>query len=74
MIFSLQPVPRAKNLDRIGFNAGYLFVIFRGQPAHYLFGPAIPRENFDKLLRSPYPDKLFSQIIRGKYQCKRFEP
>ena len=74
MTFDLKPVPRAKNLDRIGFNAGYLFVIFRGRLEHYLFGPAIPRESFDKLLRSIYPDKLFSQIIRGKYQCKRFEP
>ena len=64
-----QPVTRAKNLGTIAWVDGYNVVRFRGRPDQYVFGPNIAEVERDKLLRSPFPDKLFTQTIKGKFQC-----
>lgn len=56
---------RHRNLVYVGWENGTMQVEFRsGQRYHY---GGVPEDVKDKLLRSPYPDKLFSQIVRGKY-------
>ena len=67
-------LPRAKNLYRIGWRAGFLTVQFRGRPARYLFGPGVEREDVDKLMRSPFPDALFSKLrAKHGWPCKKME-
>jgi hypothetical protein len=71
MRFDLQEVPKGKNLHLIGWNAGYLLVQFRGKPDRWIYGPDIPQERFEQLLRVPYPDSLFSKVIRGKFKSHK---
>jgi hypothetical protein len=71
MRFNLQSVTRGRNLEQIGWNAGYVLVQFRGRPAQYVFGPAIPREHVEKILRVPFPDRQFELTIKKKFQCKK---
>lgn len=73
-------VPHGRNIAEVSWVQGYLLVRF-SQPKGfksdrvrlYIFGPNIPEAERDKLLRVPYPDKLFTQNIRGKYQCHKVE-
>ena len=65
-----KPVTKGRNLDQVGWCDGYLLVRFRGRSTLYIFGPAIPEVERDKLLRSPYPDRLFTTNIQNKYQCQ----
>ncbi len=65
---NMKPVPRAKNLDQIGYCDGYLLVRFKGKPTLWIYGPNISAVEVDKILRVPYPDKLFSTNIRSKYK------
>lgn len=69
----MRPVPRAKNLGRIGWADGYMPVRFRGKPTIWIYGPDIPEAERDKILRVPFPDKLFSTNIRAKYRCHKVE-
>lgn len=71
MKFTLEEVKRGRNLHLIGWTSGYLLVQFRGRSQQYIFGPAIPEEEKDKLLRSPYPDRLFQANIKGNYRCHK---
>jgi hypothetical protein len=64
-----QRLPKARNLDRIDWIDGYLLVWFKSSPALWVYGPAIPEVEKDKLLRVPYPDKLFSTNIKAKYRA-----
>ncbi len=41
MKFDLKPVPKAKNLDLIGWSGGYVLVQFKGRPQQYLGHTAI---------------------------------
>lgn len=66
-------VTRGKNLHRIGWRDGYLTVKFRGREAVYIFGPGVPRKRAEQLLRVPYPDKLFTQVIKDKFPCRKVE-
>ena len=50
MKFDLKHVPKAKNLDQIGWSGGYMLVQFKGRPTRYVFGPNIPETEFDKIL------------------------
>lgn len=60
-----------KNLVSVGWEDHTLQVEFRGG-RRYRFG-GVPSEVKDKLLRSPYPDHLFQQIVRGKYVSERVD-
>ena len=65
----LDRVPKAKNLDRIGWHEGYFLAVFKGRPIMYVYGPDVAVEAKDKILANPYPDRLFTLTIQGKYQC-----
>jgi hypothetical protein len=71
MKFDLQPVPKAKNLDRVGWSNGYVLVQFKGRPDRYIFGPAIPESEVSKVLKNPFPDRLFTTNIKNKFQCHK---
>ncbi len=73
MNFDLKPIPKAKNLDQIGWSGGYMLVQFKGRPMRYVFGPNIPETEFDKILANPYPDRLFTTNIRNKFKCHKIE-
>lgn len=64
-------VTKGKNLSMIGWHGGYLVVRFRGRPTQWIYGPGIPEEEFSKIMRVPYPDKLFTSNIKNKYQCHK---
>lgn len=69
MKFDLQLVSKAHNLHFIGWTNGYVMVEFRGKPDRYIYGPDIPRSEVDKVLRNPYPDRIFETCIKRKYKC-----
>lgn len=71
MKFDLKSVPKARNLDRIGWSNGYVLVQFKGRPDRYVFGPAIPDTEVEKVLRNPWPDALFYKVIQKKYKCHK---
>jgi hypothetical protein len=66
-----KPVTKGRNLDQVGWCDGYLLVRFRNRSTLYIFGPDIEEVERDKLLRSPYPDKLFTTNIKNKYKCHK---
>ena len=61
-------VAKAHNLARIGWKDGYLLVEFQGRPHRWVYGPNIPEAEKDKILRVPFPDKLFTTNIRNRYK------
>ena len=65
-------LPKARNLDCIWWHAGYLVVRFKGWPALYVYGPNVPEEKRDMLLKNPYPDALFSKW-KEKYNWQHFK-
>jgi hypothetical protein len=65
---NMKPVPRAKNLDLIGWHDGYVLVVFMGRLTRYIFGPGIPESEVEKIVQNPFPDRLFSTNIRSKYK------
>ena len=72
-----QPVSRGRNLSTIGWWDGYLLVMYHrppknGPPPKYIFGPKIAEVERDKLLRSTYPDHLFTQL-RDKHGWQSFK-
>ena len=71
MNFTPIPVPKAKNLDFISWTDGYMMVRFKGRPERYLYGPSIPEDEKDKILRVPYPDRQFKLGIQNKYRCHK---
>lgn len=62
---------RRKNLQSVGWDNFVLQVEFRGS-RRYQFG-GVPEEIKDKLLRSPFPDSLFSKIVKGKFVSARID-
>jgi hypothetical protein len=64
-------VVRGRNLEWIDWIDGYLIVKFRTAPARWIYGPKIPEEEANKLLRVPFPDKLFALNIKAK--CKAYK-
>ena len=62
---------RRANLVSIGWQDHVLQVEFK-DGRRYQFG-GVPLEVKEKLLRVPYPDNLFGQIVRGKYVSKRVD-
>jgi len=69
--FTMTPLPKARNLDCIGWTDGYLLVRFKGRSDRYIYGPDIPQEEYDKLLRVPYPDRIFTSNISKKFKCHK---
>jgi hypothetical protein len=67
-------VRKANNLFAVGWEKGILLVQFTNG-GDYRFGNGenpVPEEVKDKILRSPYPDKLFTQLVpKGKYPSER---
>ena len=55
MKFDLKHVPKAKNLDQIGWSGGYMLVQFKGRPTRYVFGPNIPESRVRQDTREPVP-------------------
>ena len=66
---AMQPVPKARNLLLIGWADGYMPVRFRSKPTIWIYGPAIPEVERDKIIRVPFPDRQFNCAIKNKYQC-----
>ena len=71
MRFTLEKVTKARNLELIGWNDGYVLAQFRGRSQQYVYGPQIPRAEVDKVLHVPFPDRQFKLAIQDKYQCKK---
>ena len=71
MKFDLVSVPKAKNLHLIAWTDGYVMVQFKGKPDRWIYGPAIPQDEVAKILRVPYPDKIFTSNIRNKYRAHK---
>ncbi len=64
----MRPVLRGKNLHMVGWWNGYLVVQFRGRSDQYIYGPNVPEAEHAKILANPFPDALFSKVIRKKFQ------
>jgi KTSC domain len=62
---------RRANLVSVGWQDHVLQVEFK-DGRRYQFG-GVPVEVKDKLLRVPYPDKLFQQLVKGKFVSKRVD-
>lgn len=56
---------RRERMVSVGWQDNVLQVEWKGGK-RYTFG-GVPESVKDKLLSSPYPDSLFSKIVRGKY-------
>jgi hypothetical protein len=69
--FKMQALKGA-NVIGVGWTDGLLRCMFapskEGQKPKYWIYFDVPAEVRDKLVRSPYPDKLFSQIVKGKFK------
>ena len=63
------PVPKARNLRAVGWADGYMVVRFWTGPTQWIYGPNIPEDERDKLLRVPYPDKIFDSNIKSKFRA-----
>jgi hypothetical protein len=62
---------RRERMVAVGWENFILQIEFKGGK-RYRYGGA-PQEVAEKLLRSPYPDHLFSQIVKGKYSSERVD-
>lgn len=60
---------RGKNLICVGWENGTLRAEFKGGRAYEYSG--VPEEEYKKLTYVPFPDKLFSTNIAGKYPSKQ---
>ena len=70
MHFDMKPVPKARNLDQIAQNGGYLLVQYKGKSTRYVFGPNIEEGTVEKLLRVPYPDSLLCKL-KKHWKCHK---
>lgn len=71
MKFDLKPVPKARNLSAIAWKDGYMLATFRGHLDLYIYGPDIPQAEYDKVMRNPYPDRIFTTCIKNKFKCHK---
>jgi len=68
------PVPKARNLDMVGWCDGYLLVRFKGRGTLYVYGPEIAEAEVEKILKNPYPDALFNRLRnKHNWQCHKVE-
>lgn len=71
MKFDLKPVPRAKNLRFIGWNGGYVLAQYRGHDDQYIYGPDCPQSEVEKVMKNPFPDRIFTSCIKNKFKCHK---
>lgn len=65
---------RGKNLIGVGWRDGVLRCAFASKSGPRFYRSAsipVPVEVFQKLLKVPFPDKLYGQIVKGKYPMER---
>lgn len=63
---------KGSNLIGVGYKGGILRCAFASKTGpHFGLFFDVPEGEYRKLLRVPYPDKLFTQIIKGKYRYER---
>lgn len=71
-IFSLRAVKNAHNLSHVGWDGGYLMVIFKGKTDRYIYGPNVEAGEADKIIANPYPDSLFAKLKKKhNWQCHK---
>lgn len=56
---------RRERMVSVGWQDNVMVIEFKGGK-RYAYG-GVPKEVADKLLRVPFPDSLFSKIVKGKY-------
>lgn len=59
---------RGHNLLYIGWDNGNLHCTFATSRGIF---KNVPEAEFDKLRKVPFPDKLFTQVIKGKYEWEK---
>lgn len=59
---------KGRNLLYVGWENGNLHCTFPG--GRYIY-KNIPECEFDKLRKNPYPDKLFTLIVKSKYEVEK---
>jgi hypothetical protein len=65
---------RGKNLIGAGWRSGQLAVIFASKEGPRRYESVkldVPREVCDKLVNNPFPDRLYSLIVKDKIQMQR---
>jgi hypothetical protein len=64
---------RGRNVIGAGWRQGQLAVVFAAKEGHRRYESVgeVPREVFEKLSNSPFPDKLYTQIVVGKFKMQR---
>ena len=60
---------KGSNVIGVGYKDGVLRVCFAGKdgPRFWRY-PGVPADEFVKLSRSPYPDRLFTTNVRNKFK------
>ena len=61
----MQRISRGKNIVEAGFEDGVLTVRFTKSGEYRWAG--VPQDKFESLLRTPYPDRYFTQAIKSKF-------
>lgn len=56
---------KGRNVIKVGWSNDTLYTEFADGRTYSTLG--VPKEEFFKLTRSPFPDKLYATNIRGKY-------
>ncbi len=59
---------KGRNLVLIGWLDGSMYATFASGPRLYKY-PHAPEEELAKILRNPFPDKIFHSNIKSKYSC-----
>ena len=65
---------QGKNLIGVGYKGGQLAVIFaskEGPKRYESVSHEVPEEVAAKLARSPFPDKLYAQIVKGRFEMQK---
>jgi hypothetical protein len=61
--------PKARNLAEFAWVDGYMLVRFQLRGQLYVFGPEIPQNEEEKILKNPFPDRIFTTNIKNKFKC-----
>lgn len=63
----LMTATKGTNLISVGWRDGYLRVAFAGKNgAKFYRYPGVPESTKQKLINSPFPDGLFTKLVRNK--------
>jgi hypothetical protein len=62
---------RGHNLIAVGYSDGNMRCAFAGKEgAKFYVYDGVPEAEYQKILKNPFPDRLFTTNIKGKYQVK----